>query len=386
MKIVFEKKVFFISLIGFLYFAVGDLSRLIGIVGIPREIPYSIFFLLFLMFIFQRIRKIELLDFVIIILILGVTLFGTIRYGGYIESITSRLAPLLIFFPSYIFFRLYDFEKIEYIFEKAALFSGVFLLVYYILFVRNSGVSYNMSYAYWVSFPTVCFAGLFFKKNNYFYLIADLLMLITLLLSGCRGALILTIISLIYIIATESFRKGSSTRKIITIVVIGIIAVGIVYFSDSILLYLSRFSSTSRNIRMLLNGSLLESKSRDNIHEICKQLIDQNGWGYGPLASRKLLYGHNYPHSLWYELQLDYGHILGIVFFVIIMFMNLMNIVRYSSKNENILIAFISIVGIGSLMVSSSYFYEIYVPATIAMFINWNKKYKNMGVINSTVE
>ena len=57
-----------------------------------------------------------------------------------------------------------------------------------------------------------------------------------------------------------------------------------------------------------------------------------------------------------------------------------MNLVRYRNKKESILVSFISIIGIGSLMVSSSYLYEMYVPATVAMYINWNLNYKHSKV------
>ena len=380
MKIVFNKKSALILIIGFLYFAVGDVSRFLGLFGLSREIAYGLFFLLFLLFAVQRITKIKPYDALIIVVILTISLMGTLQYGQYISSLTSKLAPLLIFFPSYIFFRLYDFKKLEDMFEKAAIFSGIFLLVYYVLVVRSSGATYSMSYAYWISFPIVCFTGLFLRKRKIVYLILGILMLITLLIAGSRGALLLTVICIFYLIISEIFKQGTSTRKIIIITGLGLFIFAILYFSDNILAYLSQYSNTSRNIRMLLNGGMLESASRDRIHELCKQLVGQNTWGYGPLASRQLLLGHNYPHSLWYELQLDYGSISGVMLFVIIMFMAIMNLVRYRNKKESILVSFISIIGIGSLMVSSSYLYEMYVPATVAMYINWNLNYKHSKV------
>ena len=380
MKIVINKKNALIFIVGFLYFAVGDVGRLLGLFGLPREVGYGLFFLLFSFLTIQRIRFIKVYDALIILALLAVSATGTILYSRYISSITSKLAPLLIFFPSYLFFRLYDFDKLEDIFEKAAVFSCVFLLVYYVLVVRTSGTTYNMSYAYWVAFPIVCFAGLFLRKRKAIYLIAGLIMLSTLLFSGSRGALLLTAACIVYLIITEVLKHGASTKKLIGLVAIGITALLIVAFSDNIISFLSQFSGTSRNIRMLLNGRMLESASRSRIYELSRQFIEQNRWGYGPLASRQLLSGHSYPHSLWYELQLDYGQIPGIILFVMIVFMAISNLIRYYNKKESILVVFISILGIGSLMVSSSYFYEMCVPATIAMYINWNLRYKKRTI------
>lgn len=380
MKLLVNRGNVFAFIVGFLYFAVGDVGRLLSLFGLPREIAYGLFFVLFSLFALKKIKKLRFYDVIIIIALLVSVLYGTMKYGQYISTLTNQLAPLLIFFPSYIFFRLYDFEKLENIFEKSAIFSGISLLIYYALVVRHSDATYSMPYAYWVSFPIVCFTGLFLRNRKIIYLIADLLLLFTLFFAGCRGALLLTTLCIIYLILTELFKQGASLQKVIIMVLIVIFGFSIVYFSDNILSYLSQFSGTSRNIRMLLNGGMLESASRDMLHTWSQHLIDQNTWGYGPLASRQLLLGHNYPHSLWYELQLDYGQIPGISIFVAIMSMVVLNLIRYRNKSEKIIVAFISIIGVGSLMVSSSYFYEIYVPATIAMFINWNVFYKNKVV------
>ena len=386
MRLVVNKKDVLTLTIGFLYFAVGDVSRLFGLFGLPREITYGLFFVLLIMFAVQRINMIRTYDAIIMFVILVVSIVGTLMYSQYISSVTSKLAPLLIFTPSYFFFRMYDYERLESLFESAAKFSGIFLLLYYYFVIRNTGVYYSMSYAYWISFPIVCFAGLYIRKRKLAHLVLGLVMLFTLVVAGCRGALLLTGVCILYLILAEILKKGSSTKIIVLVAAIGILVLAIIYFSDTILAYLSQFSGSSRSIKMLLNGELLESRTRDRIHELCKDLIDQNSLGYGPLASRKLLMGHNYPHSFWYELQLDYGLIPGIMVFVFVMFMGISNLIRYRNNNENIIVAFITIIGLGSLMVSSSYFYEMYVPATIAMYINWNSHYRKNNSANAEMK
>ena len=376
MKKEIEKKEILPILVGFLYFAITEISIFLGIFGIPRELIYGLFFLFFFLYALKYIKHLDTFDWLIIFLLLAVVVTGMIGYSKYVVSLTNKLAPLLIFFPAYIFFRLYTFTRLEDMFEKAGLFAGIILLFYYFVIIRNTGATYSMSYAYWVAFPIVVYLSAFLETKKPIFIIGFSVLFTTLFVSGSRGALFLTILCVFYLLLLVTLEKGMTPRKIFGLSCLGIAAFVVVNLNNKILLFLSQFSSSSRNIRIILSGGMFESPARERIYETCRQLIRQNRWGYGPLASRQLLLGHNYPHSLWYELQLDYGQFLGILIFALIILTVFYNLYKYRDKKERALVAYICIVGIGSLMVSSSYLYEICVPAVMAMAINWNKYYK----------
>ena len=81
-----------------------------------------------------------------------------------------------------------------------------------------------------------------------------------------------------------------------------------------------------------------------------------------------------YPHSLLYELQLDFGKYFGFILFAIFVYMAISNLIQYRKSSLRVVVAVMSILGMGSLIISSSFYYEIYLPATIALYFNNHRK------------
>lgn len=357
--------------VGFLYFAVSNISRMLLLVGIPRQVPYALFFLLLGAFFFKNLKSIVCLDVVYYLVVGAWIIPGVLKYGRYTAGMEYVLSFFILFVPAYLFFRLFSNwdEVLEKCFVAAGCFAALYLLPYYAVFIHgNSAVFYSMAYAYWIAFPICVFMHRYWETRKNVYLLFALLMYATLALSGCRGALLLTTLFVGFDFLGQW--KPHLTTKNVLYIVSFVLALALVLSNlESILSFLGHFSDTSRNIQKLLEGNYFVSSTREPIYERCKALLGNCPEGYGPFASRWLIPDHNYPHSLRYELQLDFGTLVGGTVFVLLWGITVFNVIVYRKTKLALVVNYLALVGMGSLTVSSSYYYEIYVPAMIGLFV-----------------
>ena len=358
--------------VGFLYFAVSNISRMLLLVGIPRQIPYALFFALLGIFFAKNWKSVVWVDFIYYFVVAACALPGVLKYGQYTNESEYVLSIFVLFVPAYLFFRLFSRwdDVLEKCFVAAGWFAACYLLPYYAVFIHgNPSVEYSMAYAYWISFPICVFVHCWLETKNVFYILFSVVMYATLALSGCRGALLLTTLFAAFE-AVGHWNWKMTRKRVLFILSFVLLASLLVANLDSIASALGHFSGTSRNIRKLLEGDYLVSTTREPIYDRCRLLLDNCPEGYGPFASRWLIPGHNYPHSLRYELQLDYGKMVGGTVFVLLWGITVFNVVAYRKTKQALVVNYLAIVGMGSLLVSSSYYYEIYVPAMIGLFVS----------------
>lgn len=349
----------------FMYFSISNISRMLMHIGIPRELPYIIYIFLFVKYVIESNKKIKAWDLVIWTLLCLGPLFGIIEYHAYIDS-TSLYSIVLQYLPAYYFFRTCDIGSMTKGIKWSAYYSGIYILFYYIIFIRGTN-GYDLSYGYWAAFP-LCILFFFLIKGEIKTLFLIIPLFITMLTSGSRGALGVSVACWLYYLIIP---KKLSFKYIVRTALL-LIPVLVLYLNlDSILINISRVFGMSRNITKILNQGFFYSKTREQLYQICKQYIEQNPLGYGALATRKLLTGYPYPHSLYYELQLDYGKYLGcIATFVICICTIKLAVVSKKIKDYSCICGYICIVGVLALFVSSSLYYEYKVQAVFALLMN----------------
>ena len=335
--------------------------------GIPRELMYGIYIIFLIVYFMKYIHKIQIFDLIYYMIIIPVISYGLIHYGEYIDSSSNFFAVIILFLPGYLFFRIYDFDKMEKTFIASQKYAMIYLLVYYITTVRNAD-HYSMDYGYWIAIPIVTFIYIYLNTKKIYYMIPAIIALMTLILAGNRGALLLGILCGIYYYIMLDNNEVNN-KKITRVLVIAGVAIFLMITSNLWLTILGQHFRQSRTIQKLVEGDLLKSATRERLYYKVKYLISQNESGYGPLASRKILDAYPYPHSLIYEMQLDFGVVIGTLTSFIILIMGGINLYRYRNSNMRLIVAYIELIGLGSLLVSSSYYYENCVPATIALFL-----------------
>lgn len=356
--------------VGFLYFAISHISRILLLVDIPRQVPYAVFFILLGVFFLKNLKSLSWVDALYYGLV-GWLVPGVLKYGQYTNGQEYVLSFFVLFVPAYLFFRLFSLrgEVLERCLVAASWFSVLYLLPYYVLCVRgNPDEKYSMGYAYWISLPICVFVHRYWKTRKIAYLLLALVMYATLVLAGCRGALLLTTLFAGFDFL-ECWNQRLTNKTVLYIVSVVLVVSVLLSNLNLILSFLGQYSDTSRNLQKLLEGDYFVSTTREPIYEKCELLLANQPEGYGPFASRWLIPDHNYPHSLKYELQLDFGKMAGGTVFLLLWAITVFNMLAYRKTKLALVVNYLAIVGMGSLLVSSSYYYEIYVPAMLAFFL-----------------
>lgn len=360
------------------FFSVSNFSRLLELFGIPRIAIYVVYTLINLLYFIKYLKRIRYIDVAYYILVLPIVIIGLMKNYSYINSIASVASVVLLFIPSFLFFRIVKINKLQKGFDYSMYFAAIYLMFFYFFQVR-SHVAYSMSYAYWVASP-ICY--LFYKysiNKKKINLVISLCLFITLILVGCRGALLLTILCIIFLYLFCSNEKKSK-RTVRWCAVCGVFSILLINI-DRVFLILEKYSNTSRNIRKLISGNFFDASTRNSIYELCKKYIEDNPMGYGCLSSRRLLIGHNYPHSFFYEMQLDFGKYIGTIIAVFVIILALYLLWKNRQSQMGAFIAILVIISFFSLFLSSSVYYDYTVPAILA--IGYRILKNNYSIIRS---
>ena len=359
----------FEAVVGFLYFGAGNCSRMLEqFIGLPRELFYAVYLVLFACFVLRSIPEVRLIDILYYAPVSVAVLWGIVHYLSYIPSRSNESAIIINYFMAYFFFRLYDNRRMIAAFKRANAFAAVYLLYYYVSVVRHMS-EYSMNYAYLIAVPILCMAYLFLERRNVLYLLASGVMFMTQLVSGARGAMLLTLLCAGYYVFCDALTRKKGRWWYVLFICCAFAAIFFALEYRTLLELLVERFPNSRNVQKLAEGSLMVSFPREKLYSYVTTLIEERPGGYGPLASRALIVEYHYPHSLLYELQLDFGAVPGAMLFGAVVFMAVSNLFRAARTDMRLIVGFVTIVGLGSLMISSSYYYEIYVPATVALFV-----------------
>lgn len=356
----------FMCFLSFLFFSISNISRMFELIGVPRAVPYALYLVVFAAFVLKTIKQAKLYDYLYFAIVIPVVVLGAVMYRSYIPSDSSLYVMFIVFIPSYYFFRLCNFEFMLKGLVASAYYSVVYLLIYYVLYVSGSNTAYDMSYAGWIASPMCVLFYCYLRKRWIVDLILTLASSYTLIASGSRGALALSALAMVYLFMFTGNDQKKEKTKIGWMSALGLL---VIVFWNPFLKFLNENFEGSRNVEKLISGEFLKSPSRNAIYEHCEELFSARPNGYGPLASRQLMGSKLYPHSLFYELQLDYGKIIGFAVFVFIILATVVVLWVFRKNKLQIIAALTCIIGIGTLFVSSSYFHEMYVPAVIAIFV-----------------
>lgn len=370
-----------LRIIPFLFFAISSISKILNMVGIPRELPYAVYILIFLLFFIINIPRIRLFDICYYLIAIFLVAWGLYYNASYINSDTNILAVLINFLPAYFFFRFCEEDNILRGLKTATYVNIVYLLIYYLMTVRSQ-THYSMDYAYAAAVPLCVIMYYYIQDKKPWKAALIIVLFLSIVVFGNRGAMVFPLLCGAYYLYTDSKFDSKKRNKMLLGIMAFVMIVMILYiFSNQIVAFLEQYAGISRTISKIVTGEFFASSTRDRLYEQCKYIIESMQGGQGPLSSRRLIVGFIYPHSLLYELQIDYGRLLGATGFALIIYAAIRNLIVYRNRELRLYVAVISILGIGCLMISSSLYYEIYVPATIALYINSKQASKSNSFV-----
>lgn len=355
----------------FLYFASSPLSKLFQSLGIPREVVYSLMILTLALAILRHRQVLSVDTILFYMFTIPIVLVGTINNHHYIDKVTNIYSIFLEMLPGYVIVKLAKDNM--FVFKKALNLSSYVILIYYIpiAFFNESRLDY-MAYAYWIQLPLCIVFYNFVTKKDLKDLILCVIGTIALIIFGARGALLGYVLFAAYCVL---FISGKINWPILS--ALGLLGTMFLINIEKLITWLSNKGIDSRTLLKLSGGEFTTSTTRVPLYEQAEFFIRESLLtGYGPLGSRSVIVGYPYPHSILYEMVLDYGIILG-SFIIGITFFTGLYMLLMSKGDYRYLASLFFIPGITRLLVSNSIYYVNYIPITIALYISYKRLSKS---------
>lgn len=281
----------------------------------------------------------------------------------YLISVTKSILPIYAF---------YYLSKKGLLTEKSIpLWAGVFILaaIFQFFFAAMMIASRGHNPDTIVNGSGYTFVGIipllfFVKKDKLFWLYLAVLLLFV-LMSAKRGAIVTCLLSAIYLIIRR-LRTVKKSKRILTIL-------GTVVFLIICYFVILRIYENNRFLQDRLEKTLEGNFShRDVIVEDMltywsqKETIEEQILGLG--ASHTLEISENYAHNDWLEILINNG-LLGVVIFIIYWSKTILQI-RILPKNTSSRFAFVTLTIIGFLQtLFSMYYTNIATPVAICIAI-----------------
>lgn len=322
-----------------------------------------------LIYIFFQIKKFKInknisIVFLIIIVFSIYSLFNMYK-SQYIYNWIGMMGILFIYSMPWLFWssQIDEWRTFPQYLSKYnySIFISAWLLFMHDLFqgVSMNG-NMNVSYALMPSVIISMYSFLRWKSKT--SAVICIIGLVSIILIGSRGPLLcIATFLLIYI-----FQNLKKYKYLILITCVGLIFLlfYIDQISSSFLLFLNEYGSDSRTISKLLDGTFLSTTGRDNISRVVFDTIKSFpifgvGIGGERVIINSLIYGFTknmgscYPHNLFFEVIVQFGIPLSLIFILYFIVRSYNLIKNESEEKETILIIFsISII---HLLLSSSY-------------------------------
>lgn len=350
-----------------------------GISNPIAQILYSIMYIAGLSVYCIEKSKRKLLSVVIILILL---LYSFLIIPGTFEAITGpdfskSLIVLLLFvyFPIFLIssssqFRFDDAFPVLYHFS---LIVNCLCVLAYIsqAFFSGTGLQEYMTFAY-TGLSSIMIGFYYsYKQKHFLGIIISTLSCLTVVLGGCRGAL-LTITVFLSLILIFNVKKNSSRFIIIISAILLFLNINTVISITGDIL--GQFGYESRILQLLENEELVESEGRDLVFQKALSIISPLGHG---IFSDRILLEHVsdavYCHNIILEILVDFGiftggAILGIILIACIKSIRL-NTIKYNLSHTFLVYYSISMIFV-KYMLSSSYL----ISPEIALIFAWYLK------------
>lgn len=246
-------------------------------------------------------------------------LYETVPKIQYLKNIYKSLLPIVAFY--YFSCRGYITEKWIRNVSLLLLILAIFLFYWRLhIFVvadefGRTELTNNFGYSFVALIPFLYF----WREKPYIQILCCFILLLFIIWSMKRGAILTGGICLIYFIC-DSYKRAHGNKKV-AVVLLSI--AGIIIAGNYILDYISSSDYAQKRIQQTLDG---DSSSRDQLYSTSIQYIlsRTNFWeflfGTGPDSSIEIL--GNYAHNDWFEIAINqglFGLILYLFYFVAFM-------------------------------------------------------------------
>lgn len=235
-------------------------------------------------------------------------------------------------------------------------------------------LSYSLTFGYMMTLPTIIFLYLAYKEQKIRYLILSLICLLCILTNGNRGALIIPLAYITFMIALRVIGNDRLFKRIGKAINLTVIAGLLFFFRDYILqalgFVLQLTGIQSRSINMIIEGTITNDNGRANIWNAVIEAIRTGGpFGYGVFGDRPFvapIHYVGYSHNLFLELIVSFG-IIGVLL-ILYLLMDIWRMFMVCSDDEWKELYALFLAASCQLILSESFWYvwEFWAAAAIA--------------------
>lgn len=352
-------------------------------------IVYAAYYFCILLFIYYCVRNCSVRT-IWLFIAGGVFLGGTVLIYRenlqYISEYGSRIF-MEFMFPIIVLQQIRSRDHIVGSIRFGTLISGICMLIAYpmneIVLKNHTAIDGYMVLTYMI---LVGFAGFIYfgiTERRKAYIAIAIILFLEMVVAGSRGPLVCGIV--ITLIALRRSYNHLSRRSLLAITCVVMVAFGVTYNLDRVLLSLQKlvnqYQINARILDLISAGKFMNNESvdiRNNVFEYMGDYIKSNPFGYGFLGDRVILANINasYPHNFFYEIVLQFGWIIGGLVSIYIVYKLIRHLVFSTGKSvfeSPIDITFA--IGFVKLLMSGSYIWESLFAIMIYLIIAERKYY-----------
>ena len=335
-----------------------------GLSSVANILKISVYVIAVLGALQYLISKIRLLDIIVYLFIVIAYIINQDVFPRTAEYLQLNMVEILfISIPAYfVGLGMVKREYINILFKWSKI-SLIAIVLHFMVFGLQSdttgSLAEDMSLAYRL-IPHLCLIAVYtfneHKKSNWLYLIVGCFILLA---CGTRGAVLC-----FAVMCFACYLMSGFTRNKLIITTIGLTLLLFLYFNFSSFImlianFLQQFGLSTRIADALLLGNFTNDNGRFEIAEFMFQLVKDNNWkGFGIAGDRGWIPWMAYSHNIAIELIVSYGLLVGIILFIVILFIIARSFSIADFKQKCFIIAMIFGGGFFKLFLSSSYLLE----------------------------
>lgn len=237
---------------------------------------------------------------------------------------------------------------------------------------------YSLAFGYDMIFPVIVFFYFGLKEKKKLYYVLSVIGIVSILVGGSRGPLLVfgIFIALIIAINYKHIRKG---KYIFCLLGLGIIIsiVGRAQILDWFTTSMKQIGLSSRTINMMLSGSISDGSGRDKIWRASINMIKEGGlFGYGVFGDRPVISQYHfagYSHNIFLEILVSFGILGGGALIAGILWYSIkMIFFCKDEKWQDLFIIFFSCSC--QLLLSMSFWYVHFFWAAIAIAVTYHQE------------
>lgn len=248
--------------------------------------------------------------------------------------------------------RIWDYDRLfRYMlaFSIPSLLCSLGVLILYL--IKDDQPGY-MSFSYDLLLPSIVFLFGYFTKKKLLYLLGGLLGCFIMFFCGARGPMLCLALSIMLYVV---FMTEKNSTKVLVVVSIVIALILLTVLWEPIFEILYKVSDSiginSRILEKIADGTLADDSGRSTVHSLL--LPELNVLGHG-LYGDRVLAGGRYSHSIFVELLVEYGLLIGPIL-ILLMILLLINGFITKDREKRLLFICFFATGFVKLLMSSSY-------------------------------